>query len=100
MSAKFTADSDEVVEIDPLWLLLLAPKLFVRLRADSSLLPPLAGTINGGPLLLGCAFSCGGWFEPIGVATLSFGGCFFGISRGGSAEASVTGGAAELLIGL
>ena len=94
---------DDVVETEPLWLLLLAPKLGVLLCVESSpLLPVLAalGICNGGPLLLTCVFSCGVWFVPIGVARLSFGGCLWGIANGGSAEFSDMGGAAVLFTGL
>jgi hypothetical protein len=44
--------------------------------------------------------SCGVWFDPIGVARLSFGGCLLGIANGGRAEFSDMGGAAALLTGL
>ena len=105
ISAKFSADMDEVVDTEPLGLLLLAPKLGVLLCAESSpLLAPLAppGITRGGPLLLFCVFSFGVWFVPIGVARLSLGGCLLelGIARGGSAEFSDIGGAAVLFTGL
>lgn len=60
MSAKFREALEEAVETEP-FCVLLAPKLFVLLRADSLLLPPLAlpGMTRGGPLRLVCAFSCG-----------------------------------------
>ena len=103
MSAKFNADIDDVVETEPFGLPLLAPKLGVLLCAESSpLLPPLAapGITKGGPLLLFCAFSCGVWLVPIGVARLSLGGCLLGIASGGRAEFSDMGGAALLFTGL
>lgn len=55
ISTKFRAEYDDVVETDP-FCVVLAPKLFVLLCADSSLLPPLAdkpGAIcRGGSLRL------------------------------------------------
>lgn len=91
------------MEIDP-----LAPKLFVRLCSESSLLPPLGvnpapGICNGGPLRLACIFSDGVRCEPMGVAMVSLGGpTLLGMVRGGSADppASDIGGAATLFIGL
>ena len=41
ISTKFKAEYDDVVETEP-FCVVLAPKLFVLLCADSSLLPPLA----------------------------------------------------------
>lgn len=93
-----------LVDSDPAaFVPVLAPKLFVRLCAESSLLfaaldpPRLLGTISGGPLLRGCAFSCGVWFEPMGVARLSLGGCGLPMVAGCMSD---IGGAAELLTGL
>jgi len=91
------------VETDP-----LAPKLFVWLCSESSLLPPpgvnpAPGICNGGPLRLVCIFSDGVRCEPIGVAIVSLGGpALLGMLRGGSAEppASDIGGAATLFTGL
>ena len=54
ISAKFNADMDEVVDTEPFGLLLVAPKLGVLLRFESSpLRAPLAalGITNGGPTL-------------------------------------------------
>jgi hypothetical protein len=91
---------DDAVDTEP-----FAPKLFVLLCADSSLLPPPGvkpdpGITNGGPLLFVCP-SCGVCLVPIGVATLSFGGCCFpGIVNGGRLLLiSLMGGAAALLTG-
>ena len=82
---------DDAVDTDP-----LLPKLFVRLCAESSLLPPPGVKpapgiciFNAGPLLLLCAFSDGVRLVPIGVARLSFGGpCLPGMdkAKGGNLE--------------
>lgn len=98
ISAKFKADMEEVVDTDP-FCPVLPPKLPVLLCAESSLLPPPAeGICSGGSLLLFCAASCGVWAVPMGVARLSLGGCWrCGMDKGGMAEFSDMGGAAELL---
>jgi hypothetical protein len=79
MSAKFSAEYDDVVEFDPPWFV-LCPKLFVRLCALSSLLPPpLAdkppGICSVSFLLAWVLFSCGVRTLPMGVAKLSLGNC-------------------------
>lgn len=80
--------------------MLLPPKLFVLLCAESSLFKlETPAKFNGGPALFFCVFSCGVWLDPIGVAKLSFGGCFEGICKGGRAEFSDIGGAAAELTG-
>ena len=80
--------------------MLLPPKLFVLLCAESSLCTlETPVRFNGGPTLFFCGFSWGVWLEPIGVARLSLGGCFKGICRGGRAAFSDTGGAAAELTG-
>jgi len=101
-SAKLIIEYDDAVDTDP-----FAPKLFVLLCAESSLLPPPGvrpppGMINGGPLLLLCWFSCGACLVPIGVATLSFGGCCLpGIDNGGRFDiVSLMSGTAALLTSL
>ena len=93
-----------LVESDPAaFVPVLAPKLFVRLCAESSLLfaaldaPRLPGMTNGGPRRRGCTFSCGVWLEPMGVAKLSLGACGRPMPMGGRSD---MGGAAELLTGL
>lgn len=53
MSAKLSADIDEVVDTDPFWVV-FAPKLLDLLCMDSPLLSPLAeapGICSGGSFL-------------------------------------------------
>jgi len=60
--SKFIAlDIEDVVDIEPFWLILLAPKLFVLLCAESSLLCAVDTPVkfNGGPTLFLCMPSCG-----------------------------------------
>lgn len=103
-SWKLTCEIELLVDSDPAaFVPVLAPKLFVRLCAESSLLfaaldaPKAPGITKGGPRFRGCTFSCGVWFEPIGVAKLNFGACDLPIAMGCM---SAIGGAAELLTGL
>jgi hypothetical protein len=79
MSAKFSAEYDDVVEFEP-WFV-LCPKLLVRLCALSSLLPPPFADkpvpgIWSVSFLFACGlFSCGVRTLPMGVAKLSLGNC-------------------------
>jgi hypothetical protein len=105
MSAKFSAEYDDVVEFEP-WFV-LCPKLLVRLCALSSLLPPPFADrpvpgICSVSFLFACAlFSCGVRTLPMGVARLNLGNCWReGIESGGRPDVlSDMGGAAALFTG-
>ena len=75
--------------------MVLAPKLLVRLCAESSLLcAEMPGTASGGPRRRVCVLSCGVWLVPMGVASDSLGGPARTVDAFDAAD-----GTAELLTG-